>query len=110
MRKRNTPLLLAILVPFGWSTFLHGYEAECTFDSLQRSVRIQYGMPSSYLPCEVIYKKDEENQDKSLWRASNDLSYCVDKAQGFVGELTKMGWKCEQTKSVIETNIDAVTE
>ena len=89
---------------------MYGYEAECTYDSLQRSVRIQYGTPSRYLPCEVLYKKQEENQDKSLWRASNDLSYCIDKAQGFVGELTKMGWKCEQTKPVVETNINGIPE
>ena len=110
MQNQNTQLLLSIFLLIGWSTVLHGYEAACTYDSLQRSVRIQYGMPSSYLPCEGIYKKEEENQDKSLWRASNDLSYCIDKAQGFVNELKKMGWTCEQTEPAVEANTNVITE
>ena len=109
MNKRTFQLLLSILGLTSCS-ILYGYEAACTYDSLQRSVRVEYGEPSTYLPCEVIYRKNEQSQDKALWKATNDLSYCTDKAQEFVKELTKMGWKCDQTKPALEANINITTD
>jgi len=65
----------------------------CTHDKLTRIVSIESEAGST--ACKVNYNKDSEGQGtKTLWNAANDSAYCTEKAEGFVGKLTSLGWTC----------------
>ena len=53
---------------------------------------------SSPVPCHVVYKKQTEGvEDRVLWSANNDDSFCDEKAQGLVAKLESFGWVCAET-------------
>ena len=57
----------------------------------------------AYVPCDVVYKKLTEGaEDRVLWNAQNDDSYCEEKARGFIGKLEGWGWVCRETVSEAE--------
>ena len=63
---------------------------------------------SSPVPCHVVYKKQTEGiEDKILWSANNDDSYCEAKAQGLIAKLESVDWVCTET---IRDEKDTATE
>ena len=68
----------------------------CTMGDLVRRLEINYPQSPKTLPCHVVYYKDveEPNQEKVLWRAQNDASYCETKADGMIDDLVQLGWQC----------------
>ena len=71
----------------------------CTHNKLIRTVSIETEAGST--ACKVNYTKETEGVPmKTLWNATNDTSYCTEKAEGFIAKLTSWGWAC--TKDVAE--------
>ena len=53
---------------------------------------------SSPVPCHVVYKKQTEGvEDRVLWSANNNDSFCDEKAQGLVAKLESFEWVCTET-------------
>ncbi len=65
----------------------------CTHGDSVRTIRVLYHEQGSTV-CEVTYEKSTGTQ--SLWSASNDESYCADKAAGFVAKQQSWGWDCKK--------------
>jgi hypothetical protein len=67
----------------------------CENADLKRYVDILYPNSPSSIPCSVIYRKPTEDvDDRVLWQAENDKSYCENKAKAFVEQLESWGWRC----------------
>ena len=80
----------------------------CSRDNDVREVHIEL-TTASPVPCHVLYKKQTEGvEDKVLWSANNDDTYCDEKAQGLVAKLESFGWVCTETISD-ENNAGAQT-
>ena len=100
MKKLSLPSLsfaIALLaIPFSsqaesWS---------CRHNNDVREIHIQTDSPSSSIPCRVVYKKLTEGvEDRVLWNAQNDASYCEEKAKAFVEKQIAWGWTCVETIS-----------
>jgi len=71
----------------------------CSHGNDVREIHIERTTSES-VPCDVVYKKQTEGvEDQILWSASNDDSYCEEKAQGLVAKLESFGWVCAETVS-----------
>ena len=46
---------------------------------------------------ETTEKLTEGAEDRVLWSAQNDASYCEEKAKGFIEKLESLGWTCVET-------------
>lgn len=69
----------------------------CRHDNDVREIHIISASPAG-VPCEVVYKKLTEGvEDKVLWSANNDASYCEKKANDFVAKQESWGWVCVET-------------
>lgn len=77
----------------------------CENNDLERYVDIDYPNSPSSIPCSVIYRKPTENvDDRILWQAQNDESFCENKAMAFVEQLESWGWRCSINESALEDN------
>lgn len=65
----------------------------CTHNGSVRTIKVVYPNEGPNV-CEVIYEKSTGTQ--TLWSASNDASYCEDKAIEFVSKQEGWGWQCNQ--------------
>ncbi|MBT8125968.1 MAG: hypothetical protein HKP12_14795 [Gammaproteobacteria bacterium] len=75
----------------------------CENADLKRYVDIHYPNSPSSIPCSVIYRKPTEDvDDRILWQAQNDESYCENKAKAFVDQLESWGWRCSIYESTSE--------
>lgn len=75
----------------------------CELDGITRSVSILYNEPGQPTPCEVLYKKNNENQTMTLWRAQNEADYCEARAAEFVQKLVDLNWAC--SAEVVNANL-----
>jgi hypothetical protein len=76
-----------------------------------REIHIQSDSPSSPVPCSVVYKKLTEGAaDQILWSATNDASFCEEKAKAFVEKQVSWGWTCEETAGGESTTTKQTTE
>ena len=66
----------------------------CTNSGLTRTVEVVYEMEGQAAPCEVIYNKQTEGTQQSLWRANNEEGYCEARAAEFIEKLEGWGWEC----------------
>ena len=66
----------------------------CTNSGLTRTVEVVYEMEGQDTPCEVIYNKQTEGTQSSLWRANNEAGYCEARAAEFIDKLEGWGWDC----------------
>lgn len=68
----------------------------CSAWNVDRSVEVI--APASGTPvCEVHYRKPDENvPDQMLWRSSNSMAFCADKAQSLIDKLTNAGFDCRE--------------
>ena len=94
--------LMATLVPLT-ATAQESGKYQCTYGEMQRRVEI-VTEPGVEVPCSVHYFKDTEapGEQKVLWSAENDGSYCQSKAMEFVAKLQGWGWDCGQDDVVDE--------
>ncbi len=75
----------------------------CENADLERYVDIHYPDSPSSIPCSVIYRKPTENaDDRILWQAQNDESFCENQAKAFVEQLESWGWRCSINESASE--------
>lgn len=75
----------------------------CESANLKRYVDIYYPDSPSHIPCSVIYRKPTENvDDRILWQAQNNESYCENKAKALVEKLESWGWQCSINESTSE--------
>ena len=71
----------------------------CSHGNDVREVHVKSTAPAG-VPCQVLYKKLTEGvEDKVLWSANNDASYCAEKAKGFIAKQESWGWVCAETIS-----------
>ena len=74
----------------------------CTHNDLIRTVEIEYSETIA-TACKVNYSKAGEGFEiQTLWNAENDVSYCEEKAEGFVAKLEGWGWVCVQAETEAE--------
>jgi len=68
----------------------------CSAWNVDRSIEVI--APASGIPvCEVHYRKPDENvPDQMLWRSSNSMAFCADKAQSLIDKLTNAGFDCRE--------------
>lgn len=68
----------------------------CSAWNVDRSVEVI--APASGNPlCEVYYRKPDENvPDQILWRSSNSMSFCTQKAQSLIDKLQNAGFDCSE--------------
>lgn len=72
----------------------------CEHGNNVREIHIQTESPASAAPCSVVYKKVTEGaEDQVLWTATNDASFCEEKAKAFVAKQVAWGWTCAETAS-----------
>ena len=67
----------------------------CSYGDLSRQIEVVYSDPGQAVPCEVIYNKQSEGTQQSLWRANNEAGYCEARAAEFIEKLEGWGWNCE---------------
>jgi hypothetical protein len=69
---------------------------ECRRGDLLRRVVLQFADDADRLPCEVVYWKDSESPDQPqlLWKAENEIEFCINKAKGVIERLGTSGWSC----------------
>jgi|SRR5690554_1261972 len=69
------------------------YVFVCQLDDSIRRVEVTYLLADQKVPCEVQYKKDDEDV-KVLWRADNQEGFCESRAQHFIKRHTDWGFDC----------------
>lgn len=70
----------------------------CRHSNDVREIHVQSESATSDVPCSVVYKKLTEGvEDKVLWTAQNDASFCAEKARAFVEKQVDWGWTCVET-------------
>ncbi|MBX3018082.1 MAG: hypothetical protein KF767_09345 [Bdellovibrionaceae bacterium] len=67
----------------------------CKSGKLERKVNIVELEAGKKAPCEVKYTK-ENGEEKVLYSAKADESYCSTKAHEFMGKLKELGWECPE--------------
>ena len=93
--KRSFQILALVSLAVPVSAYADSWS--CSHGNDVREVHI-VSTSSEAVPCDVVYKKmTEGEEDKVLWSANNDASYCEDKAKGFVEKLGSWGWVCAET-------------
>lgn len=94
MKQQAVFVLLATLLPAA-AVAQDSDKYQCTYGDLQRRVEIAHE-PGVEVPCSVHYFKDTEmpGEQQVLWSASNDPTYCQNKAAEFVSKLEGWGWDC----------------
>lgn len=98
---KAVPLCLFVVVVPIANAFAQSWLCENT--DLERYVDIYYPDSPSQIPCSVIYRKPTEDvDDRILWQAQNDESYCENKAKAFVEQLESWGWRCSVNESALE--------
>lgn len=70
-------------------------EHVCKSGNLERKVTIVELEAGKKAPCEVKYVK-ENGEEKVLYSAKADESYCGTKAHEFMGKLKELGWECPE--------------
>jgi len=71
----------------------------CSHDNDVREIHVLATEPAG-VPCQVLYKKLTEGvEDKVLWSANNDASFCAEKAKSFIAKQESWGWVCAETIS-----------
>lgn len=65
----------------------------CKMGKMERKIEVATTDAEKKVPCEVKYTKDGE--EKSLYNAQVDSSYCEKKAEELVAKLTGQGWQCD---------------
>ncbi len=104
MNKQNL-LLATVLLSLSSGAFANSWS--CRHNDNVREIHIETPSSAS-VPCSVVYRKLTEGvEDRVLWTAENDASYCLEKAQGLVDKQTGWGWTCVETLS--EKNADDST-
>lgn len=100
MPRFRPPLVLAVLVCAAASTSAalpaRGEGFECQRGELHRRLMLQFADDADRLPCEVVYWKDSDSPDQPqlLWKADNEVQFCIDKAKGVIDRLRSAGWRC----------------
>ena len=97
MKKSNliyqTAIIALLAIPFS----SHAQSWTCKLGNNVREIQIQTETPGSPVPCSVVYKKTTEGvADQTLWNATNDASYCEEKAKAFAEKLNSHGWTCQE--------------
>lgn len=104
MNKQNL-FLATVLLSLSSGAFADSWS--CRHDDNVREIHIETPT-SDTVPCSVVYRKLTEGmEDRVLWTAENDASYCLEKAQGLVDKQASWGWTCVETLS--EKNTDDST-
>lgn len=75
--------------------FAAGGEHICKSGKLERKVTVVELETGKKAPCEVKYTK-ENGEEKILYSAKADESYCDLKAHEFMGKLKEWGWECPE--------------
>lgn len=79
------------------STMVFAAEGEhlCKSGKLERKVTIVELEAGKKAPCEVKYTK-EGGEEKVIYSAKADPTYCSTKAHEFMGKLKEGGWECPE--------------
>ena len=97
MRLINSTFQVLVVALFVVPVGAYADSWSCSHDNDVREVHIER-TTSSPVPCNVVYRKLTEGvEDKVLWKAKNDESYCEKKAKTFVAKLESLGWVCAET-------------
>ena len=72
---------------------LSAFGTVCKMGKMERKVEVATTDAEKKVPCEVKYTRDGE--EKSLYNAQVDASYCDKKAEELVAKLTSQGWQCD---------------
>lgn len=67
----------------------------CKSAGLERVVAVTPLQEGQKAPCEVKYKK-EAGEEKVIYTAQVEETFCETKAAEFTAKLTEMGWTCTQ--------------
>ncbi|MCP8898882.1 hypothetical protein [Gilvimarinus xylanilyticus] len=71
----------------------NNYQYVCQLDGEQRLIEVAYLLPDQAVPCEVRYRKNDEEL-QVLWRADNQEGYCESKANQLMKEQREWGFEC----------------
>lgn len=69
------------------------YRYLCQQDSEKREIEVAYLLPDQSVPCEVRYRKNDE-EPEVLWRANNQEGFCETKAQQLMEKQAEWGFDC----------------
>ena len=72
---------------------LSAFGTVCKMGKMERKVEVATTDAEKKVPCEVKYTRD--GQEKTLYNAQVDASYCDQKAEELVAKLTGQGWQCD---------------
>lgn len=99
MRLSNRTVQILVAATFALPTSVFAESWSCSRDNNVREVHIERTTAEA-VPCNVVYKKQTEGfEDQIPWNATNDDSYCDEKAEGLVAKLEASGWVCAETIS-----------
>ncbi|NOX96405.1 MAG: hypothetical protein GXP04_15330, partial [Alphaproteobacteria bacterium] len=70
----------------------------CTAWNVDRGIEVVAPDDSSAV-CQVVYRKpDEDVADKILWRSTQSMTFCNEKARGLAARLSAAGFNCGEGK------------
>lgn len=67
----------------------------CKMGKMERKIEVATTNADKKVPCEVKYTRDGE--EKTLYNAQVDATYCDTKAEELIAKLTNQGWQCDPT-------------
>lgn len=65
----------------------------CKMGKMERKIEVATTSADKKVPCEVKYTRDGE--EKTLYNAQVDATYCDTKAEELVAKLSAQGWQCD---------------
>ena len=99
MHLINRSLHILVISSFVLPISAYADSWSCRKNNDVREVHIER-TTSEHVPCDVVYKKQTEGiADQVLWTATNDDSFCEEKAEELVAKLDSWGWVCVETIS-----------
>ena len=67
----------------------------CTLGDLQRVISVEYESSLAQVPCQVRYKKVNEDEITYPWRAEREAGYCEARAEALAAKFSSLGWSCK---------------
>lgn len=70
----------------------------CRHGGRERRVELQHADAPDRLPCQVVYWRDASQPDdhQSLWDATHDFGFCIERIRDLVQNLQDGGWNCQK--------------
>ncbi|MFL0809245.1 MAG: hypothetical protein K6L76_02405 [Agarilytica sp.] len=110
MNERNhfvTKLIAGGFFSFLAATVVNAAPAYiCHHYDATREIEVVYEIPGQTVPCKVVYRKPDGEQD--LWHAQAQDGYCEQKAAAFAAKQESWGWQCADNTTAESTADDVI--